>query len=193
MSFGSVVQQKGGTTNTASPLALAFTSNNTAGNILVCAGRNGGGTYAPSTIVDSQGNTWVRLISDNWSTGNEFFVFYCLNCKGGANTVTVTGHDAISNLLSMCIGEYSGNGANNTLDTSAFADTGASGTWTTADSGPITPASNGELLIAAQGNATAPASVAAGSGWTNLINDSLNVASLESQVQATAASIHGIF
>jgi Chitobiase/beta-hexosaminidase C-terminal domain len=195
MSFGSVVQQKGGTTNTASPLALAFVSNNTAGNILVCAGRNGGGTnYVPSTIADSQGNTWVRLISDNWTSGNEFFVFYCLSCKGGANTVTVTGNNNVSNLLSMCIGEYTGNGASTVFDTSAFADTGSgAGTWTTADSGPITPAQNGELLIAAQGNGTAPVSVTLGSGWSNLVNDSSRVASLESQVQATAAAIHGIF
>jgi hypothetical protein len=181
------VQGKGNTTNTASPAPLAFTSNNTAGNLLVVVGRNNG-NVSP-TIADTQGNTWVLLIQDNWRANNSFFVYYALNCKAGANTITLT---AASTLISFSIAEFSGVQAVSALDQSTFTDTGL-GTWTAIDSGGITPTKAGDLIVGVQGNGTSATTVSLGSGYTNLVHDSANTSSIESQVQSSIAGVHGTF
>jgi hypothetical protein len=77
---------------------ISYGTVNTAGNLLVCVFRG----HATSTVTDSIGNTgWARAISiANGGEGQN--IWYCPNCKGGGNTVT------ISEYQSGNIGEYSG-------------------------------------------------------------------------------------
>lgn len=186
MTFGNFVQSLGGVSNSASPYSLAYSSNNTLGNILIVGGRINANS-AP-TISDSLGNTWVSQIADNWRLGNTYFMAYAIKCKAGANTVQITAAGAIS----ICVAEFVGLGTA-AFDKSSFADNGT-GTWTTADSGVITPSANNALIVSTtcQGTTGNPG-VTAGSGFSNLTNDNAQIASLESQIQATKASIHGIF
>jgi hypothetical protein len=183
------VQSEGGTSNTLSSLPIAFTSNNTAGNLLVCSGVVNASTIGGLTITDTQGNTWTIALVDTWNSVSTFFMAYAPNCKVGANTVTIA---QLGSLISGAVSEYSGVFAVAPLDKTGFSDSGA-GTWTSATSGNVTTNENGELIVAAQGNSTGPASVTLGSGFSNLQNDSGNVVSIESQVQATAGAIAGTF
>lgn len=77
----------------SSGTGYAFTSNNTAGNLLVLyvSSSWNGGAAQDFTVSDTAGNTWVKFNPKLFkaSTG-EIQVFYVLSCIGGANTVTVT-------------------------------------------------------------------------------------------------------
>jgi hypothetical protein len=183
------VQAKGGTSNTLNSLGMAFSSNNGAGDLLVCVGRTNLGNTTGLTVSDSQGNNWIIEFVDSWTLTNTFFMAYAANCKAGANTVTIAQTGAN---ISGVVAEYSGIPGAAPLDKTGYADSG-SGTWTAASSGNVIPVQNGELIIGGQGNATGPASVTAGSGFSNLNNDSGNFVSIESQVQTTAAAIAGTF
>jgi hypothetical protein len=149
------VQGRINTTNTASPAALAFNSNNTQGNLLVITGRGtlGGNTVA---VTDSQGNTWT-LFQRNVSGGNQFFMGYVLNCPGGANTVTVT---AAGQSLTYAISEHS---CSRTMlfDT----QTNAAPVGTNPNTGNINTAIANELLIGVCG-LTLTTGMTAGSGYT---------------------------
>src|SRR5208282_3831754 len=106
------VQSQGGTTNTASPQNIAFSTNNALGNLLVAGGRTNGGATAPA-ITDTQGNSWTLIDFDNWSGANNFWMAYAPNCKAGANTVIVT----LGGILcSTVIAEYSGVSTTSPLD-----------------------------------------------------------------------------
>jgi hypothetical protein len=69
-------------------IALAYNSNNAAGNLLVVAvgAATNGKTFA---VSDTQGNTYQSLsaLTDVPAT-SELQIFYVLSCKAGANTVT---------------------------------------------------------------------------------------------------------
>lgn len=103
-------------------VGLAYTSNNTAGNLLVCVSSLGSATSL--SISDTQSNTWVQAdFSSTWSNNSTTSAFfYALNCKGGANTVTVVNQSAAK--ADLCIGEYSGI---NTLDQHATPKTQTTG------------------------------------------------------------------
>ncbi|MHB8303363.1 MAG: phage tail protein [Acidobacteriaceae bacterium] len=71
--------------------ALTFDLPNTAGNTLVVfADRD---TAGPITVSDSQGNVYVPAAGASRYHGREesYGLFYCVNCKGGPNTVTFGG------------------------------------------------------------------------------------------------------
>ena len=88
--------------------SVAFSSHNTAGNLLVAV--TGSDTNGSSTIQDSLGNVWTALSAGPLSYGSHFLrAYYCLNCKAGANTVQCnyagTGSGAY---IDIAIAEYSG-------------------------------------------------------------------------------------
>lgn len=111
----------------SSSTALAFTSNNTAGNLLVAF--ISGANNSSLTISDSQGNTWVNLFTDTTlATTNTQAAWYALNCKGGANTVTVSWTTAEANVL--MIAEYGSVLSSSALDQSGLNDGTSATTWT---------------------------------------------------------------
>ena len=114
-------QALGGTT-----ASLAFASNNTVGSLLICIFRSSTG----ATVSDSQGNSWHAAIAQSNGTIRELGIWYALNCKSGANTVTVTGA-----FLVQVIAEYSGVATASALGTTNSASGSGSGSY---NSGTVT-------------------------------------------------------
>jgi hypothetical protein len=90
-------------------LAKAFTSNNTAGNLLCVFGAAiWNGTFFLS-CADSKGNSYTGF-SNNGSTDGTIinYAWFAYNVASGANTVTIQTSDATSPIMSIGIAEYSG-------------------------------------------------------------------------------------
>ena len=117
-------QALGGASGAAS---LAFASNNTVGSLLICIFRSSTG----ATVSDSQGNSWHAAIAQSNGTFRELGIWYALNCKSGANTVTVTG----SFFSAQVIAEYSGVATASALGTTNSAIGSGSGSY---NSGTVT-------------------------------------------------------
>lgn len=111
---------------------VTYNMPNTAGNVLVAlidVGDLGGTTVAP-TISDSLGNTWVQA-GTGTRTGVSFrwTLWYVVNCKSGANTITftnATGFDFAQDFIILelagvdtfdSISVQSGSAVNNALTT----------------------------------------------------------------------------
>src|ERR1035441_9318234 len=101
---------------------VAFSSNNTAGNLIVVVLRAAGG--ATSVPSDTNLNTYQIAYPNLLQGSNRLSVYYAQNIAAGANTVSVaaTGASAIR----VAIFEYSGIAASNALDQA----TGTTGTGT---------------------------------------------------------------
>ena len=104
-----------GTTN-----ALAFTTPNTAGNlIIVYAIWSNTGT---ATLTDSRGDAFVSAAPrTTWGTNGSSQVFVAKNIAGGANTVTATFATAINAFAVIYIHEYSGLDKANPVDVTKSA------------------------------------------------------------------------
>lgn len=115
-----VIQSTGnaGLTSSAGPFTQAFASNNTLGNTLVAIGwMNGVSSNTPS-VTDTKGNTWTLIKSAVSANGSQLSSFIAVNCKAGANTVSLTSNGTPTAGNLFCIAEI--NGAN-TIDQLAFA------------------------------------------------------------------------
>lgn len=132
--------------------ALAFTSNNTAGNLLIAGLIVEDNTATVTTFADSLGNTWLALGTLFGSGGGyRHRIYYVKNCLGGANTVTVTPSAAV--IVNFQIYEYSG------ADTTAPVDgtpAEASGSGGTPDSGNITTTVSGDLMFSIISSGASP-------------------------------------
>lgn len=85
--------------------SLAYTSNNTAGNLLVAYYMGTIGAFS-NAVTDTQGNTdWNLVAKSNQAFGNDIEIWHCWNCNAGANTINATGIGANVNLY---IEEWSG-------------------------------------------------------------------------------------
>ena len=140
----------------------AYPSNNTAGNLLVCVfyGNNATGTW---TISDSQSNTWVPIYNTAfgiWHTAS----WYALNCKGGANTVTINNAGGSANWMRQAIGEWGGVPATATVEgPSAWAAGNASASVTT---NSLTTTGSQDLIIAIEAQADTVGFVSINNGFT---------------------------
>src|SRR5216684_1451788 len=97
------VQSKSQSVNTA----LAFTSNNTAGNMIIfwCS------SNSVTAVTDTRGNTYVKLAGSTagstiQSARTETSIFAAFNIAAGANSVTPTGMAANGSFANMAIAEY---------------------------------------------------------------------------------------
>ena len=101
--------------------SLAFSSNNTAGNLIVVYAV--WGNTQPVTLTDTAGNSYASAApATRWNNGAwSSQVFYAKSVAGGANTVRATFSQAISYFGIIYIHEYSGLDATNPLDASAAA------------------------------------------------------------------------
>lgn len=137
---------------------VAFSSNNTAGNLIVVVLRAAGG--ATSVPSDTNLNTYQIAYPNLLQGSNRLSVYYAQNIAAGANTVSVaaTGASAIR----VAIFEYSGIAASNALDQA----TGTTGTGTSPASPSVTTVSSPELAIGALDTSSAVSiAAAAGSGY----------------------------
>src|SRR5438552_268912 len=103
----------------ASTIAQAFTTANTAGNLIVVA-VSWGDNAAPSIrATDTLGNTYAVAISD-FDPGNRqgLAILYASNIRAGANTVTVT-LGTTGGYRRIIVSEYSGITTTSPLDVAA--------------------------------------------------------------------------
>jgi hypothetical protein len=124
-------QSNNGFVSSTGVLSVAFTSNNTAGNVIVVSESTGCNSTVPGPMNDSAGNTYVNA----FNTGH-FAMFYALNINGGANTVTTTA-SGCGNGSMMIIQEF-----NSTL---AAATQMGLGALNTAGGGGANAVSNGSF------------------------------------------------
>jgi glucose/arabinose dehydrogenase/PKD repeat protein len=143
-----------GTTN-----ALAFTSANTAGNLIVVAvvWNNTGAV----TVTDSRANTYTSAVGrTTWGSGWSAQVFYARNIGGGTNTVTATFATAVTSFGDLYLHEYSGVDKVSPVDVTRAA----TGTASAMSSGAVTTGNAADLLFAA--GASASTVTATGAGYT---------------------------
>lgn len=142
MAFGAHIQSTGKDAGTVATDNQAYGSNNIAGNILIVVARVGVATInSVTSITDTQTNTWARGKSQVATADHDLEVWYALNCKVGANTVTINN---TSSTLRWIIAEYTGNGASSAIDPSTNGNTASS---TSLDSLSITTAAANTVLI----------------------------------------------
>ena len=164
--------------------ALAFNSNNTAGNwigVMIRAGAQG----EMFTVTDSNGNTYHQAIQTSQTgDGDTVAIYYAENIGGGANTIQVSDTDSAT--LRFAILEYSGVVTSGSLDVAAAAQ----GNSAFPNSGSVTTTANGDLLLGAIMTADAE-TFTAGSGYR--IEESVPAEPntkliAEDQTQATAGA-----
>lgn len=171
------------TVATSTSIAKAFASNNTAGNLLIVIGSIQ--DTAPS-CSDSAGNTYLTAVSRDTSGGFGYQrIFYCANCKSGANTVTLS-YASSGTSDNVVISEWSGaSTGTGVFDQSAGASTP---NGTDANCGPVITTSNGQVVV---GFCRAGSGSGVGAGWTTLDNPSSYTA--EYQLQTVAGSITAVW
>src|SRR5919201_4648548 len=120
--------------------SLAFSSANTAGNLLVCWAEWNDTTSNP-TISDKQSNTWtaVGVLRSTAGTAVSIQIWYAANCKAGSNTVTTT----FASDIGITIAEWSGVATSSPLGITS-TKTGTSTTTPTTNS--FTPTAVNNLL-----------------------------------------------
>jgi glucose/arabinose dehydrogenase/PKD repeat protein len=143
--------------------SLAFSSANTAGNVIVVyvAWSNTGAV----AVSDTRGNSYASAVSrTTWGTSRSSQIFYARNISGGSNTVTATFATPITSFGDIYIHEYSGLDKTNPLDVA----TSATGTANAMSSGPLTTTNANDLLFAAAASTNKVTSI--GSGYTGRTN-----------------------
>ena len=150
---------------------VAFLSNVTAGNFLVCVANN-----SNDRVTDSLANVWILLQGD---FGSGLSVYYCPSTLGGANTVTasvggINTYIAIAEFTPSLLQAYT-----------AVADASLT-------SASLTGAAN-ELLVGYAFGTAASAITGAGSGFTyESINEAGRIA-MEYQSLSGAGSVTSVF
>jgi hypothetical protein len=141
--------------------SVAFSSNNTAGNLLVCAIASGGNV---TNVTDTAGNTWTKL-EDTDDAGSPLYadLWYTADCLGGANTVSLSG--GFGGFESIAVAEFSGIAAVSPADQSSGAQ-GDLALLQSPDSGDVTPTEADELLVGVICNSVGKATT-----WTNTFNE----------------------
>ena len=122
-------------------LALSFSSNTTAGN-LILIGFDFDPNAVPSSVTDSQGNLFTPVGEQLTSPGGaRSRVYFAQSINGGPDTVTVN-LSANSAWIELYLSEYSGVDTVSPLD----AQAGASGSSSTVSSGNASTSQAGDLI-----------------------------------------------
>jgi len=172
-------------------IAVPFASANAAGNLIIAAVRMST-TSQTVTVTDSAGNTCTDAVAQSQTTdGHQVHVFYAKNVAGGANTVTAT-FSGNNNRPWLAACEYSGLSTTSPLDRTANAQ--GSGSAPTSGATATTVSAN-ELVFAALGlPASYKGTVAAGSGYALLLQDTdSSRAATEAAVVTSTGAYAGTF
>ena len=177
-----LVQVNYKTSTSASSLATAYPSAQTAGNLnIVVVGWNDTAS-AVSSVTDSRGNTYTRAIGPTAGTALTQSIYYAKNIAAGSNTVTVTFNKAAA-YPDVRVLEYSGADKANPLDVTAAAV----GTGLAANSGSASTTSLNELIFGA--GMTFDAYNAPGSGFTNRVIT--NFGDIAEDATVTSTGLYG--
>lgn len=131
------LQGNGGSTTTADQ-DIAFTSNVTAGSLLICCIREGSAPSGDPVLTDTRGNTWAVAQRSARNT-----VLYAVNGSSGACTVTINATGTTSTRAVVL--EFSGTWPTNPLDTVATATAPTASPFTT---NSVTPTAANGVAIA---------------------------------------------
>jgi glucose/arabinose dehydrogenase len=188
-----VFVQGTGTSNNASAtsIAQAFTSPNTAGNLIVAAvSSENNPTVACS---DSQGNTYSVATTQYDNTKNQFLaICYAANVRAGANTVTAT-LSVAAGYRRLLVHEYAGIATVNPLDVVALNNANGNTLTDFTTTTAATTTAAGDLIFSALMDDEGTNTITAGTGFT--LRQSLNNMDMasEDQVQPAAGSIAGTY
>jgi hypothetical protein len=160
------VQSRSLQANASVSVALAYTSNVTAGSLLVIGGSNFGRTFDAGSCTDSRSQTYTRDVTEAVDTGFGNIVvgvYSTPNAAAGATTVTLTATGTTDD-ITIAIHEYSGMATSSPADQSSATGTGTSATHASGTTGTTTQADELVFLVDTHfGNA---ATVTAGSGYS---------------------------
>lgn len=178
------------TGSSGTTLAIAYGSNVTAGNLLVC---HIYANHGISGVADSRSQTFTSAVNVTDGATYALATFYYANTTGGADTVTVTFAGAITYASLQC-SEYSGVATSSPLDKFASNSQTTPGTGANAvTSGSVTTTTDGQLIVGWSTALTVGAgTTSAGTGFTgrtNVFGDTL----CEDQVQTSAGAIAATF
>ncbi len=127
---------------TATTLTANFTSATTSGDLLVVsASEYVGASNHITSVTDSAGNTWTKLL-DTYTSGHnsDGALWYS---AGAHSTTSVTVHTASAASIAISAQEFSGVATASPVDgSSAVSNTG-----TTASTGAVTPTAAGDLAV----------------------------------------------
>lgn len=175
-------------------MPVAFTSNVTAGNLIV-GGVSWDGNFTVSGVTDSQGNTYtVETPIKDGSNTIGIGIFHTIAGSSGACTVTVT-LTGNANRKAAIIHEVSGVAASSYRDQYAGQSQSNPGTGSNAvTSGSVTTTTDGQYIFGFTGDAGYSTGKAAGTGFTLRETDAgMDIASSEDQIQTSAGSIAATF
>ncbi|PYS12164.1 MAG: hypothetical protein DMG15_15320 [Acidobacteria bacterium] len=185
--------QGAATTNnaTATNIAQAFGSSNTAGNFIVAA--VSAENNPALTCSDSQGNAYSIATTQYDNINNQFLaICYAPNIRAGANTVTAT-LSASAGYRRLLIHEYAGIVSVSPVDVTAKnMANGNTFTDSTITTAALTTVA-GDLIFSAVMDDEGTNNISVGTGFT--LRQSVNNKDLasEDQVQASAGSIAGTY
>jgi len=153
-----------------SSVAVPYSVAQNVGDLNVVVVGWGDTTSSITSVTDTRGNIYTLAVGPTSNTGLQQSIYYAKNIVGGNNTVTVKFNQAAS-YPDVRILEYRGASTSSPLDAKAAA----SGSGTTANSGPAVTTSANELIFGA--GTTGDIFTAAGPGFVSrMINVYGNIA-----------------
>lgn len=161
---------------------LAYGSNNTGSDLLLCAVFWRGASITVS-VTDTQGNSWSAVAAAVSINASDLIqLFYAPNCKAGANTVTAHFSSTGGTFILMSIAEYSGV---NTLDQKTSTGLGNGSTASSGTTSATTQAN--ELIIGYASTSAAHTTThfTAGAGYTIRQNTVLSLGIEDKTVSST--------
>lgn len=147
----------------------AFSSNNTAGNILVLTIVWTPRANTISSITDTLGNTWTPALATQTNNNSpelsNIAIYYVQNAKAGSNTVTIT-WSSTGNFACWTISEFSSGIAGTwTVDKTQFS-LAASASTSPSSGATATLSQTTELVVGIVGTLRHNETFTAGSGFT---------------------------
>ncbi len=181
-----LVQSATNTINASTTIAKAFTSNVTAGSLLIAIADCD--TNASASGVSDGVNTWTRATNQIWNfSSHSLEVWSASNVAAGATTVTMTFTASSNNVL--IIAEYSGVVTSTPLDQVAAAQSGDGINSTPADSGnTATTTQADELQIGATVAFDATHTAANGFTQQGIVTNGISSSTLSLQDKTVAAT-----
>lgn len=159
----SVIQQAvGKSTGSVASLAQAFASANTPGNTIIVVCGVGNGTLP--TITDTLGNTYVLAANIANGTALNIAIYFAVNSKPGANTVTVNNGGTTA---SIAVEIYEYFGFLNVVAAQPDVVATATGTSATAATAILSPVAGMAVCFVGVGVGTAAQTITPAAGFVN--------------------------
>ncbi|HSX00646.1 MAG TPA: fibronectin type III domain-containing protein, partial [Candidatus Saccharimonas sp.] len=174
----------------ANTIVKAFTSPNTAGNLIVAAATwDGSSSQGSFTCTDSLANTYATAATQlDTANGQWLGVCYAANVKSGANTVTAR-LSASRPFRRMVISEYAGVATTSPLDVTAKQAAAGTTAANAITSTAATTTAAGDLIFGAVMDTTSTTTIAAGTGFTQRGFTNNKDLATQDMIQASAGSV----